>query len=84
MKIKKILASTLAVILIVTALPGTALAATNMAPKWASGYYPTGATTPNKYYSCHLGGTDRRVNAWGTFLSAGKTIISRLVWITNL
>ena len=83
MKIKKILASMLAVILIITALPGTALAATNMAPKWASGYYPTGATTPNKYYSCYLGGTDRRVNAditYGTntsvFINASiKTLI---------
>ncbi|MBQ7145783.1 MAG: hypothetical protein IJR95_03340 [Lachnospiraceae bacterium] len=74
MNIKKLLASILAVILIITALPGTALAASNFTPKWASGYYPTGGNTPLKYYSCYLGGNSNSITADMSYGDSSKTL----------
>lgn len=67
MKIKKLLVSMLAAILIITALPGTALAASSFTPKSASGYAPAESNGIPKYYYCYSGGTSERCVADMTY-----------------
>ena len=55
MKIRKAMVGLFAAVLLVASMPASALSP-NLITKLATGYYPSGPQTSEKYYECYLGG----------------------------